>query len=653
MKHVGQKAAPYILVALALAAMAWAVSFGTLEPADFTFSNGVEIQTVDPSLATGQPEGRILNALYEGLYRMLPSDDDRTRLVPMPAAAESHILSKDGKTYTFKIRPTAKWSDGSPVTAQDFVFSWRRTLHPGTGSKYAYPIGDYVVGAGKYNLSKVDPGDKVEVELDDRPKKEQLFPRGTILSGILKEILKPKEPKYPTGKTKEDKEEKKTLEGDWKKKWTYVVEVKPSTDKGGVDWNAKGETRRFSKEPEGDVEMCLHTLLHFDESVAIDAPDDRTFVVKLNYRTPYFLELTAFYPLYPMNPKCVLEHGTPNWTRPENIVTNGPYKLKFRRIRDRVRMVKNQWYWGADEVQLETIDAMAVKSPSTSLNMYMNGQLDWATNVPSSMVPELTKRDDFSNAPMLTIYLYRLNVNHESLSDPRVRRALNMAIDKRKICEKVTKAGQIPARNFVPPMTDYLPALGGEFDPEEAKRLLASAGYPGGKDFPALDLLYNTLDDHRDIAQVVANDWKTHLGIDVNLRNLEWGVYLNEVSNIEYEVARGGWIGDYLDPNTFLDMWITGGTNNETNWSNKKYDQLIIDARSESDPAKRMKIFHRAERILMDEMPVIPVYFQVSKNLIRPYAKNFHPNLQDIHPLHILRIDPEEKRRVLRAEGIR
>ena len=659
MKHVGQKAAPYILVALALAAMAWAVSFGTLEPADFTFSNGAAIKTVDPAKATGQPEGRVLNALYEGLYRLLPSDDDPTRLVPAPAAAESHTLSKDGKTYTFKMRAAAKWSDGSPVTAHDFVFSWRRTLHPETASEYAVLLCDYVSGAEKYNSSKVETGDKVEVELNDRTDKLQLFPRGTILAGVLKKVVKPEKPKLPEGESKDAKDKKKKDLAAWRDLWTYVVEVKPTDDQGRVDWNAKGEVRRFCKKPkEGEtsekgVETCLHTLLHFDESVAIDAPDERTLVVRLKNPTPYFLDLVAFYPLYPVNPACVIKHGTPDWTQPKNIVTNGPYNLKFRRIRDRVRMVKSKTYWGAKDVQVETIDALAIKSDITNLNMYLNGQLDWTPNVPSSMIPELRKRDDFNSGPMLTIYMYRLNVNHEALSDARVRRALNMAIDKKTICEKIAKAGQTPARNFVPPIVGYTPSLGGEFNPVEARRLLAEAGFPKGEGFPTLNLLYNTLQNHRDIAQVVASNWKNHLGIDVKLRNLEWAVYLDEVTNRDFEIARGGWIGDYIDPNTFLDMWITDGPNNRTNWSNSHYDKMIISARAEVDPVKRMKIFHEAERILMQEMPVIPIYFQVSKNLVRSYVKNFQHNQQDIHPLHLLRIDPEEKRRVRQAEGFR
>ena len=656
MHFTGRKLFPYFALLLCVAALGWAVSFGTLPPADFTFNNGTEIKTVDPAMATGQPEGRILNALFEGLYRMLPEEQDPTSLKPRPAVAESYTLSADEKTYTFKIRSSAHWSDGTPVTAHDFVFSWRRMLHPGLGSDYAGLLADNVVGAGKYHSSKVELGDKVEVELDDRPDANQLFPRGTILSGVLKELIEPEKPDFeiPAGSSQEVIDEKKDIEAKWRRRWTFVVEVKPTSADGAVDWAATGKVRRFSKDPAEGVEKCEQTLFHFDEEVAIKAPDDHTLVMTLKNRTPYFLDLVAFYPLYPVNRKCVETHGSPNWTRAENIVSNGPYTLKFRRIRDRVRMVKNPEYWDADNVQLEIIDAMAVKSSTTNLNMYLNGQIDWATTVPSAMIPELQGRDDFNSSPMLTIYMYRLNVNHEALRDVRVRRALNMAIDKKQICEKIAKAGQIPARNFVPPgLIGYEPAYCGEHNVKEAQRLLADAGYPGGKGFPTLDILYNTSDDHRDIAQVIGRQWKENLGIDVDLRNLEWGVFLNELSNRAYQVARSGWIGDYLDPNTFLDMWVTDGPNNQTNWSNKKYDQLIADAKTEQDPTKRMKIMHDAERILMDEIPVIPIYFQVSKNMVRSYVKGFHPNLQDVHPLHLLRIDPEEKRRVLSAEGIK
>jgi oligopeptide transport system substrate-binding protein len=649
MHPLARKLFPYVALAACGAAVAWAVSFSRLPPADFTFVNGDEIKTIDPAKATGAPEGRIINALFEGLLAHMPIDvppgpDGIVPTKPVPAAAESYTVSPDGKTYTFKIRPTARWSDDTPVTAHDFVWSWRRMLHPETASEYAYQL-YYVTGAEKYNNGEVEIGDTVEVELDDRKDRYQVFPRGTVLRGVLAEIVKPQ------GK-----------DADKKSKWIYVVDVRKETaDKESgassvvrrefcQELTAKGKTgdkgKSVDKGKSGDqrrVEKCLHVLADFDAHVGIRATDDHTLIVTLKNRTPYFDELAAFYPLYPVNRKCVETYGSPNWSKAENIVSNGPFSLEFRRIRDRLRLVKNPKYWNADNVQLNVIDALAVKSETTSFSMYANGQVDWATTVPTPIIPDLQKRSDFFTAPMLTTYFYRLRVTHPALKDARVRRALNMALDKQVICERILKAGQQPARSFVPPgLTGYVSPQCGKFNVAEARRLLDEAGYPGGRNLPKLEILFNTNEAHQSIAEVIQQQWNNNLGIDVELRNLEWATFLDTLQQKQYQVARSGWIGDYPDPNTFLDMFVTDGANNQTGWSNETYDKLIKDAAAESDPHKRMEILHEAETILMEELPIIPIYFYVSINMVHPRVKGFSANIQDLHPLHILSVDGDE-----------
>ncbi len=647
MHPLARKLFPYVALAVCGAAVAWAVSFRRLPPADFTFVNGDEVKTIDPAKATGAPEGRIINALFEGLLAHMPIDappdqDGIVLMKPVPAAAESYTVSPDGKTYTFKIRPSARWSDGTPVTAHDFAWSWRRMLHPETGSEYAYQIYYYVTGAEKYNNGEVAIGDPVEVELADRAQPDQPFPRGTILRGVLVEIVKPQ------------RQQGKDVKNDdpSKRDWVYIVDVKKEREGADKSRGAgKVERRAFSQVPpvkgksadDRSVEKCLQVLVDFEASVGIRATDDHTLVVKLKNRTPYFDELLAFYPLYPVNRKCVEIFGSPNWSKPENIVSNGPFSLEFRRIRDRIRLVKNPKYWNADNVRLNFIDALAVKSESTSLNMYINGQVDWATTVPTPVVPDLRKRPDFFTAPMLTTYFYRLNVTRPPLDDVRVRQALNMALDKQVICEKILKAGQQPARSFVPPgLAGYESAKCGEFNVPEARRLLADAGYPGGRHLPKLQILFNTNEAHQFIAEVIQQQWNNNLGIDVELRNLEWQSFLNTLQRKDYGVARSGWIGDYPDPNTFLDMFVTDGANNQTNWSNPTFDKLIKDAAAEPDPQKRMEILHEAEGLLMEELPIIPIYFYVSINMVHPRVKGFSANIQDLHPLHILSVDDRD-----------
>jgi oligopeptide transport system substrate-binding protein len=637
----------YVAPALAFVALGWAVSFGTLPPADFTFNNDGEVKTVDPAKATGQPENRILNALFEGLLRMMPPDGqqpDAEGLVPLvaaPAAAEMPEISSDGKTYTFRIRDTARWSNGDPVTADDFVWSWRRILHPETAAEYAYQL-YYVRGAKAYNQGVVVEGDAVEVELTDRPDPLQAFPRGTIVTGTLRRIVEPSPVQLAADASKE---EKSRAEADWKRRWVFVVELP-------ADSQPSSRFRAFSQQPDGNdsvsipdigklpVERCLHTLPDFVGTGGAKAIDPRTLRVELTNPTPFFSELVAFYPYFPVHRGCVERHGSPAWTKAENIVSNGPFQLQFRRIRDRIRLAKNPHYWDAANVHLNVIDALAVSYSTTSLNMFLKGQIDWMAKPPSAVLQELRKRDDYRASTALIVYFYRLNTARKPLDDVRVRRALNMAMDKQAICDHVTKAGERPARHLVPPgMAGYQSPLGADYDVEAARKLLAEAGFPGGKGFPRMQILFNTHDAHRDIAEVIQQQWKNNLGIDIELRNLEWGVYLDSVTKTDFDIARAGWVPDYSDPNTFLDMFLTGGAHNNTNWGNKRYDELIELAGAEPDNTRRMAYFQEAERLLLDEQPIIPIYFYVTSNLVNPRVQNFTLNPQDTHPLHVLRVE--------------
>ena len=657
MPHLLRRAFPYFALALLAAALAWAVSFGTLPKADFSFSNGDEIETLDPSLATGQPENRIINGLFEGLLRNEPPKDweklagpgKNVPLTPQPAMAEFPEISEDGRVYTFQMRG-AKWTDGTTVTAHDFEWSWMRMLHPETGSRYANLLYDYIAGGREYNAGRVEPGGRVEVELADRQRPIQLFPRGTILRGILQSVDKPPEPQLPAGATEEERGD---AEADWKQLWIYTVEVKPGGD--AVEWDAPGEVRVFAKDPPAAVaaaanvpppgtklERCLHVLPDFPSTVGIKAEGPDKFVVTLQNRTAYFPDLVAFYPLYPVNRQCVQTYGSPDWTRPENIVGNGPFRLQFRRIRDRIRMVKSDTYWDQDNVKLEVVDALAMKSETTGLNMYLNGQIDWAAYLPTNVIPELKTEkyaDQFYSAPMLTTYFYRFNVTRPELADKRVRQALNLAVDKLAICERVTKAGEVPATTYVPPgLAGYTSPAGAAYDVKKAQARLAEAGYPGGRGLATIEILYNDLDVHKTIAEAIQQMWRQNLGVSAELRGLEWGVYLDSTHKLDYDAARAGWIADYSDPNTFLDLFMSGNANNQTGWANARYDELLLLAAAEGDPARRMALLQEAETLLLDEAPILPIYFYVSKNLVSPRVKGFFNSVQDEHPLKSLEV---------------
>ena len=658
-----RNAFPYVALMLVIGSLVWAVSFGTLPPADLSFHNGDEIKTIDPSKATGQPEHRVMTSLFEGLYREWPMgyelDEDGNVLnwpepdengnYPLevaPGVASGCDISEDGRVYTFHIRPEATWSDGSKFVADDFVWSWRRTLHPETASQYAYQLW-YLKGGKEYTTAEVKPGDRVEVELSDRRQLDQQFPRGTIRRGKLLGIARPPQPQHAEDASDEDKGR---ADANWKERWVFVVEegshvVAFSKAESSVGW-ASFETDWLDDEAQDvaeDAINCLHVLPDFEATVGVQAPDDNTLVVTLNNRTPFFLHLTTFYPLFPMNRQCIETHGDPAWTKPQNIVSNGTHTMEFRRFRDRLRLVKNPLHWASKQVKLETVDVFGFKSETTALNMYLTGQLDWITDVPSTVIPQLMARDegDYVPTPLLIIYFYRLNVTRAPCDDVHVRRALNMAIDKQLICEKVTQAGQKPARSIVPPgLPGYNSPLCEPFDPEAARAELAKSKYanqPGG--MPKVEVLYNTNENHKAIAEVIQQQWKNNLGIDVELKNSEWATYLSSIHSMEYSIARAGWVPDYPDANTFIDMWITDGENNETGWSNLDYDALVKKAAEESDPDQRLRWMEQAEAILMAEMPVIPIYYYVSKGMVSPRVKGFFPNVQDQHPLYWMRIE--------------
>jgi oligopeptide transport system substrate-binding protein len=262
------------------------------------------------------------------------------------------------------------------------------------------------------------------------------------------------------------------------------------------------------------------------------------------------------------------------------------------------------------------------------------------------------ERPDFQPSPYITTYFYRLNITRPPLDNVLVRRALNLATNKRDIVERVTMAGEQPARSMVPPVVGeragYVSPQCDDFDPEKARELLSEAGYPGGRGMPPITIQFNTNDTHKAVAELIQYQWKTNLGIDVELRGMEWNAYQEAQVTLQYGVSRAGWVGDYPDPNTFLNLWISGGGNNQTGWGNAQYDELIEKAKNEPDEKQRLRYFYEAERILLGEMPVIPVYFYVSTSMAKPYLRGYHKNARDVHPLKDLWIDGEAKAQYLR-----
>ena len=632
-----------------------------LEPADMTFNNGAEVSTLDPATVSGVPEGRIIQALFEGLC----VKDPRT-LAPLPGMAESWDVSSDGRTYTFHIREGALWSNGDPVTARDFEFSWRRMLHPMTAAEYAYQLW-YIRGARQYTLLDDElefldvPGGgfwlrelgdgRVRVGLSG-PACEPAFassplslaaevgdelPAGAPLVRAGAEATLELALPFPTTISVTNDELSDTAAGLFADPCGSQWLAELAVDQAALDaLRARDELLPGERYRREVVE---------ERYLGLRATDEQTFTVELRSPTPYFLDICAFYPVFPVNRRNLEEAQARwpsdwelKWLRPENLVTNGPYEIEFRRINDRIRLRKSETYWDADNVALETIDALAIDHLGTSLNLYLTGELDWIDRPITNVIPRLMPREDFEPAAYLGSYFYRFNVLRPPFDDPRVRRALALAIDRNALVEKITKAGEQVAFGYCPPgMGDYpvvemRHAATWEEDLEEARRLLAEAGFgEGGAELPTFEIHYNTDQTHKDIAEVVASDWKQHLGLNVKLLNQEWKVYLDSQKTLSFEVSRSAWIGDYPDPNTFLDMFVTGGENNRTGWGNARYDELIALAAIETDTAARDGLFAEAEAILLEELPILPLYYYVSRNLVNPRLGGFHANVQDDH----------------------
>lgn len=351
-------------------------------------------------------------------------------------------------------------------------------------------------------------------------------------------------------------------------------------------------------------------------AVGAKAPDDSTLVVTLNHPTPFFLDLCAFYPYYPVNPRVVELHGD-EWIRPENLVSNGPFVLVDWQLRRRIRLRKNPRYWDAANVRLQLADAIFSEHASTGFNLYATGETDWidSSSIPPTIRDAVLGRPDLHTGPYFNTYFYRINVTRPPFGDKRVRQALGLAIDKRAIVERIMRSGQIPARHLVPPgVPGYSSPLGPDYDPERARALLAAAGFPGGRGLRRFEIFFNTSEEHRPIAEVIQQQWKKELGLDCQLVNQEWKVFVNTTRALEYDVSRGNWIGDYLDPSTFLDLWVAKNPNNRTGWSHPEYTRLVRAAGAETDPARRFALLAEAEALLLEEAPIIPIYFYVTLN---------------------------------------
>jgi oligopeptide transport system substrate-binding protein len=368
------------------------------------------------------------------------------------------------------------------------------------------------------------------------------------------------------------------------------------------------------------------------DNVGVKALDDRTLEVVLEKPTAYFLSLTAFHTLYPV-PRRIVE-ANPKWTAdPKTLVGNGPFKIAAWIHNSRIELVKNDQYWDAAKVKMPKLDFILTESGNTELAMFDNNQIDMGDNAPPAEYPRLKKEGRLQISPYLGTYFFSYNVTKAPLDNLKVRQALTLALDRQAIIDNVTKGEQKAAFAWVPPgMADAsanadFRSVGGDYfqdrNIDAAKKLLAEAGFPDGKGLPPIELIYNTSDVHKAIAEAVQEMWRKNLGVNVTINNQEWKVFINTRSKGDYQVARHGWIGDYADPMTFIDMFDSASGNNDSHYKNPQFDNLVRLAKSTGNQDIRMKSMHEAEKLLMEDAVIAPVYFYTRVMMVKPNVKGY------------------------------
>ena len=498
-----------------------------------------EPQTIDPALNSAVDGAIMTQHMFEGLMKWVDSgnpvnDKGNMNYAALAAGqAESYEKTDNGDgtvTYTFKIRSDAKWSDGQPVTANDFVYSWQRLANPLTAADYCYMI-DMVQGYAAVNAGEADP-----------------------------------------------------------------------------------------------------------TTLGVSAPDESTFVVNLTYDCPYFLEICAFPAAFPVRQDIIEAYGD-TWTTDDNsshYISNGPWKLAEWVHDSYIKMVPNEYHYDAANLGPNSLTFQLMEDQNSMLVAYRSGDLQFIEDMPVDEIAGLLASGELNIVDYIGTYYVCYQTQAAPFDNALVRQAFTLAIDSKYIVEQVTQTGQVPATGFVPagiydadPDGDDFRTVGGDYwdapvddatyqaNCEKARQLLAEAGYPNGEGFPTVTYLYNTSDAHKAVGEALQQMWQEELGVTVQLQNQEWNAFLETRKKGEYQIARNGWIADYNDPCSFLDMWYTGGGNNDAQYSNPEYDAMIDAAKATSDPAERMSYFHKAEDIIIgQDWALGPIYFYTQKYMM-------------------------------------
>jgi oligopeptide transport system substrate-binding protein len=592
--------------------------FGTIKPKhpfdEVWMNNREEPQYMDPTLVHGVPDGHLAQNSF---YRLVAIDPTTGK--PVPELAERWDVLENGTKYVFHMRKGIKWSDGQPITANDVEYSWKRLMDPATAAEYQGLASNIIENGNAFAQKAIH------------------------LTGFEKKVSPEEVQSFAVKHDVAVSKIEKRRDSD-----DLFVFVKGTTGEETLENREKFLNLMKEQHPWGEKVVAQITG---SDVVGVYALDAEKLEVKLVGPLPYFILLCEFANFAPL-PKHVIEKFKADgkedqWTKVENMVVSGPFKLKEEQFKQYKVYEKNPNYWDAASVRTKKIKILMLEKETASLNAYKVGEVDWIGphEVPSEQLPNVKGFKDFHNDPYLGVYSYIINVKEKPLDDPKVRQALSYAIDRAKITEHVLGGGQIPYNGIVPDnLAGYKSYQGELFNLEKAKALLAEAGYPDGKGFPKLKFLYDTKEVHRLIVQAVQEMWKQNLNIDIEAVNVEWKVYLDRMEQKDYQIGRQGWIGDFLDPYTFMELEISTSGNNHTNWANEDYDKLIAQSNLEGDATKRFDLIRQAEKIAVETSGRIPIYIYTKSYMLKPYIKGFWPDFQDHHAWKHMWVDLDWKK---------
>jgi oligopeptide transport system substrate-binding protein len=590
------------------------------------YINGDEPESLDPAISSGQPEARIYMALYQGLVEYDPKT-----LAAIPALAERWDINDDSSEFVFHLRQNAKWSNGDPINAQDFLYSIRRSLAPEIASKNAYLA---------YTIRYSEAFNTGGVFVRDPATNQYLLEKDFAEEGaILSEPLSQK-PLTP-----ETIEIKPAGQGPVGAPDTPFHQFMHSPPRLVLPGSEKARAKLLAGNAKLQAAVAGKQFVKVKaEDIGVEAVDDYTVRISLSQPAPYFSGLAA-HQLFRLVPRKIIEKYGERWTDPENIVTCGPFKVKAWKHYDELIVERDPVYWDAANVRLDEIHFMVSQDNPTAMNLYKVGEVDAVLNhtVPNGWLDVVRPKKDYMDGAEAAIVYILMNVTKPPMNDIRVRRAFNMAIDKVNYSKarRITK----PLSAFTPEgiFVGYPQPKGDGFDPEQARKLMGDAGFPVTKkgdgsyeckSFPVnqVDFSFNTQTSNKTMAEFMQAQWKQNLGITVQLKSMEFKTYMNVRSNLEYKgFAMGIWGADYMDPFTFLNLFSTPGGDNGSGWFDKKYVDLLDEANRSLDKQKRYELMAKAEKYLLDAQPVIPIETSSVNFVKKPYVKGLYPNAQSVY----------------------